>query len=315
MLQIKTVLCPIDFSDLTRRELGLAVEVCEAFGARLVLHHNVAGVAPGFSTSWQWKEVHQTAGTPAKTPEEHLREILAGLPRSIQAEASVSSGPLAAILLQLAEGLPADLVVLGSHGWSTVEHASVTERVIDGCPCPVLTIDEGHGQWAPFRLRTAAGEEVSNVVVPTDFTDSSASAVRYAFELARRAPVRIHLLHIITASRSEVEAAHAQQRTGDLLPSEVGSPAWLVPLARTALHRLVELVPSDLSEQVRLHVEAGDPIQEILGFTARTQAAFIIMGEHARGFFRRFFAKNTAREVLHRAECPVWFIPPGYTSR
>jgi hypothetical protein len=34
-------------------------------------------------------------------------------------------------------------VVLGSHGWSTQDHASVTERLIDRCSRPVLTFEEG----------------------------------------------------------------------------------------------------------------------------------------------------------------------------
>ena len=34
------------------------------------------------------------------------------------------------------------------------------------------------------------------------------------------------------------------------------------------------------------------------------------MGEHAPGFFRHYFTHDTAREVLHRARCPVWYVPP-----
>ena len=42
MTDTRIVLCPIDFSELSRRELALATEVCATFGARLVLHHNIA---------------------------------------------------------------------------------------------------------------------------------------------------------------------------------------------------------------------------------------------------------------------------------
>jgi hypothetical protein len=53
LVQIRTVLCPIDFSTLDPAEIDVALEVCRTFGARLVLHHNLAGAVPGFSRSWE----------------------------------------------------------------------------------------------------------------------------------------------------------------------------------------------------------------------------------------------------------------------
>ena len=40
MLSIRTVLCSVDFSTATARQVDLAIEICQAFGARLILHHN-----------------------------------------------------------------------------------------------------------------------------------------------------------------------------------------------------------------------------------------------------------------------------------
>jgi nucleotide-binding universal stress UspA family protein len=33
------------------------------------------------------------------------------------------------------------------------------------------------------------------------------------------------------------------------------------------------------------------------------------MGAHARGLLRRIFTRDTSRELLHKAPCPVWFVP------
>ena len=52
MLSVRTVLCPVDFSSATPRQVELAVDLCRAFGARLVLHHNVIEVAIGSGVSW-----------------------------------------------------------------------------------------------------------------------------------------------------------------------------------------------------------------------------------------------------------------------
>ncbi|HVN87482.1 MAG TPA: universal stress protein [Candidatus Binatia bacterium] len=284
MLPPEIVLCPIDFSELSRRELALAIEVCDAFDAHLVLHHNLAGVSPGFSRAWEWNEVHRSDQAADSKAENLMREILADLPKHISAEASISSGPLGIVLLQLASQLPADLVVLGSHGWSTEDHASVTERIIDRCPCPVLTVHEGDSASKYFRMRPAPGAEPIPVLVPTDLSAASRPAVDYALELARTNPLHLHLLHVAkhTATIGELDAAE---------------------------RRLKDLVPLDLTDTAAYHVQPGDPLETILKVAYRLEPAFMVMGEHARGFVRRFFTKDTAREALHRAPCPVWFVP------
>lgn len=284
MARPKIVLCPIDFSDVSRQELALAVEVGQALGAHLVFHHNLAAVSPGFTRAWEWNEVHRSEPASAAKAEARMRDVLAEVPKGVSAEASISSGPLATVLLELARQLPADLVVLGSHGWSTEDHASVTERIIERCPCPVLTVQEGPTAQR-FRLRCATAGEAVPVVVPADLSDDAQPAVAYAVELARLVPLRLHLLHVVPTGSSYLTLEAAQRHVNDL-------------------------IPTDLLARAESHVQQGDSIDEILKFTRRIDPAFMIMGEHARGFIRRIFTKDTARQVLHRASCPVWFVPP-----
>jgi universal stress protein A len=284
-MQLKIVLCPVDFSDLAKKELALAVEVCEAFRAHLVLHHNQAVVSPGLTRAWEWNEVHRADHTSPVEAENRMRKILAELPKTVSAEASISSGPLGPVILEIASRLPADLIVLGSHGWSTADHASVSERIIEHSPCPVLTIQEGEGVVERFRLHAAEGE-VIKVVVPTDLSDSAKKAVDYSFDLARKTRVELHLLHVLPRGSAYLTIDAAQQQ-------------------------LSSLVPTDIVDKTKGHVRQGDPIKEILSFSRHIDASFVVMGEHARGFLRHFFTKDTAREVLHRAACPVWFIPSG----
>jgi universal stress protein A len=284
MVQIKTVLCPVDFTDLARKEIALAAEVCEAFGAQLVLHHNLSAVSPGLTRAWEWDALHQSDDVSSREAEQRLRGLLAELPKGIQATASVSHGPVGLVLLEIARQLPADVVVLGSHGWSTPDHASVSERLLEQCPCPVLAIHDGDTPTR-FRLRPEASHEPVAVVVPTDFSESAQRAVDYAFELARRLPLHLHILHVTPRGADESRAS-AEARTID------------------------DLVPPDLIGQTFSHVEPGEAVEQILLLSARLNASFILMGEHARGFFRRVFTRDTARAVLHRACCPVWFVPP-----
>jgi nucleotide-binding universal stress UspA family protein len=286
MLKLRTVLCPIDFSTLSTQELALGIEVCDAFGAHLVLHHNLAAVSPGLTRAWEWNEMHRADAISAAQAEERMRSLLARLPKTVSAEASVTQGPIAAVLLALAEELPADLVILGSHGWSTPDHASLSERIMEQCPCPVLTIQDDAAEGPRFRLRPPTGDQVQ-VVVPTDFSEAGQRAVDYAFSLARELPLRLHLLHVLPRGANDA-------------------------VRERSLNALEDMVPADLAPRTRGYVECGEPIERILDFSQQAGASFLVMGEHARSLFRRYFTRDTARTVLHSACCPVWFVPPPH---
>ena len=280
-MEIRTVLCPIDFSQLAERELDLAVEVCRVSGARLVLHYNVAAISPGLSKAWEWDQTHRQGEPSAADADRRVQALLGKLPAGVRGEAVITHGPLATVVIAVAAELPADLLVLGTHGWSTEDHASVTERVIDRTPCPVLTVRDLSG-LENFRLTTAPGAAMPRVVVPTDFSPSANHAVAYAAALARDFGLQLHLLHV----------AHG----GD---------------EKKALKTLDGLVPPDLRARVECHSRVGRTEEEIEKFVREMAPQLVVMGTHARGFWRHLFTRDVARQILHESTCPVWFVPPA----
>ena len=59
MSEIKTVLCPVDFSPASEVELNLATQLCERFGARMILQHNIDDVPPVYlANAWMYSETH-----------------------------------------------------------------------------------------------------------------------------------------------------------------------------------------------------------------------------------------------------------------
>ena len=281
-MRLRTILCPVDFSDLSATETEVAVEVAREFGARLMLHHDCAAIPPGIARQWDWEATHGKKDSEAQA-ERRMQATLNALPRDVRAEGVVSTGSVVGALLALAEELPADLIVLGSHGWSTETHASVTERIIAEAPCPVLTFNEGALTTGRFRLRPETGGEPPIVVVPTDFSPTAAHAVRYAWALARVLPIRVHLLHALPRRSRDAE--------------------------REARSRLAALQPADVSGRVDVHVTVGDAAEVIFAHLAAVQPAFAVLGEHARELVRRVFTRDTARRVVHGASCPVWVVP------
>jgi nucleotide-binding universal stress UspA family protein len=96
MMDIKTVLCPVDFSTLSDRELRLAAQICERFGARMMVQHNIDDVPPVFlANAWMYSETHMY---PEEEREAQASRLLKAafekLPKSIKYEGRITFGKL-----------------------------------------------------------------------------------------------------------------------------------------------------------------------------------------------------------------------------
>jgi nucleotide-binding universal stress UspA family protein len=278
-MKIDVVLCPIDLSASAERAVDVACRMCEVFGARLVLHHNLSAIPPGLSRSWEWDQVHRKDEPSAEGAGKRIEALMRRLPSTVCGEAIITHGPLATVLLRLAETLPADLIVIGTHGSSTEDHASVTERILERSPCAVLAMHDTDAARG-LGLPPGPDREPVRVVVPTDFSESASKAVAFAVEVAGKLPLELHLVHV--------------------------SPG---PGADEALENLARLVPPELKGSARCHLRIGHPLEEIDAVVQLVDAELIVMGTHVRAFWQRLFTRDVARHVLRGASCPICFVP------
>jgi nucleotide-binding universal stress UspA family protein len=285
MLPIRTLLCPVDFSPATARQVDVAADLARAFGARLVLHHNMASLGTGASVGWMWNADHPP--TSQAQVEERLREHLARLGPGVAAEARITRGPRSQTVLAEIEAVNADLVVLSTHGTESEDHASITDQVLTRGHRSVLVLHDNPVEHHTPHFAATNAPQV--LLAPTDFTHDSAAAVDAAFDLARTLPVELHLLHLVE------QGLHTRRD----LPAR----------REQATKELAALVPPDLGTRVRLHVEEGDPGEGILKVAQAISADCILMGQHTRPWVRRWFGKDTSRAVWRHAPCPVWYIP------
>lgn len=141
----KRICCPIDFSDASRAALQVAADLTRRFGAELVLLH--AYPIPGYTfpdgSVVASPKMMQDLAEQAERHIEEWRvdaERLVGAPR-VSAEKAV--GEPAAEIVSFAKARGMDLLVLGTHGRTGLEHAlmgSIAERVVRRAHCPVLTV-------------------------------------------------------------------------------------------------------------------------------------------------------------------------------
>jgi universal stress protein A len=296
-MEVKTVLCPVDFSPISLRNLRMAVEVCKRVGARLVIHHNLDVRPPGFlSVAWMWSE-DKEAGEEEKVAQvpDRFQELFDLIPEGVEYEAKVTRGPLEETLLFVARGLPADLIVMGSHGKSGAEHDSLTEKIIIKAPCSVLTIGEGYVPEAVFDAEDNPPAEQMTMLVPVDFTPQGLGVLGAAIDLANDMPHRVEVLHVVV-----------QTGSGDAAQEEREVEA--------ARQRLQSLIPDSMAGQVSVQVKIGGPAETVLSTAKEVDALAIIMGAHGKGMLKRFLFGTTTMTILHGAECPVWFMPDALTK-
>src|SRR4029453_245720 len=105
-MKLDIVLCPIDLSACAERELAIAADLCERFGARLVVHHNLPAAPPGLSKPWEGHQPHRKDEPSHAVAQKRVETLLRRLPKSVHAEALITAGPPATILLGVGGELP-----------------------------------------------------------------------------------------------------------------------------------------------------------------------------------------------------------------
>lgn len=145
MMQIRKVLCPVDFSPSSDHALEYAVAFAGAHRAELLLVHVVHPLAygvgaEGVAVDAGMQLLKEMETSCADRLHEVAESVKGGCPSV--SEFVVTGVPFLEII-QLAKAQNADLIVMGTHGRSGLAHmliGSVAERVVRKAPCPVLTV-------------------------------------------------------------------------------------------------------------------------------------------------------------------------------
>ena len=144
-MNIRTILVPTDFSPDAAEALATAVEFAKLFDAKIVIAHafhvTVAVATPiggGYSLPAGF---YEDIRNDANQRVQKLAAEVSG--QGVSATGIALSEPASLAIVNEAERLPADLIVMGTRGLTGVKHVvlgSVAERVVRGAPCPVLTV-------------------------------------------------------------------------------------------------------------------------------------------------------------------------------
>ncbi len=295
MIGFRHILCPVDFSDTSRRALRQAVVLAARYDARLtVLHVRPAAAEYVLPAAG----IGEPAIVPADLPshdqvESALAHVLDEVGRPAQPPVlAVDTGRAHAAIVARATTEPTDLIVLGTHGRSGVNRlllGSVTEKVLRTAPCPVLTVPPGE-EGAPHAL-------FREILCPTDFSPSSQRAVATALDLARQAGGRATVLHAIEYLEPEEPCEHV----------DFDIRAYRAHLLEHFRERLHAAVAAESCEgcAVTEVLAINRAYREILDRAAALSADLIVMGVRGHGAVELVLYGSNTQQVVRHATCPV----------
>lgn len=139
MLPIHTILYPTDFSPAAQPAFALACALARDYQARLVVLHVMEPPRANFG---ELGPIYPAVGEMRAELEAALGE-LRPIGGHVLLERRVVEGPAVATIVEVARELPAELIVLGTHGRRGIGRmlmGSVAENVLRQAPCPVLAV-------------------------------------------------------------------------------------------------------------------------------------------------------------------------------
>jgi nucleotide-binding universal stress UspA family protein len=137
-----------------------------------------------------------------------------------------------------------------------------------------------------------------NILLATDFSEPSASALEYAKALAKPFHARIHVLHVL-----EDLAAHAW--TTEVYVAAL--PGVHEEMERQARERLATVFTGDELKEyaVRTELRMGSPFVEVIRYARDEKIDLIVLGTHGRGPIAHMLLGSVAERVVRKAPCPV----------
>jgi nucleotide-binding universal stress UspA family protein len=267
---LKTILCPVDFGELSAHALRHANLLAGCGNAKVIAIYANWFEAPAYFTAGRLEELQK-----------QFREALGEAERSLKAFVDSTLGESGSnVETRVVEALPADgirelaaitdadLTVMGTHGRTGFNRwmlGSVTERILRESSVPLLTV------------RAAPRGPVRRILSPIDGTEASRNAFRLAARLGACFNAQITAVYVHESGSA---------------PSVPDLCNWIPAEARQRCN-------------IRELVRRGDPAQEIVALASEEAFDLLVIGAPHRRFFEGQVLGTTTLRAVRHAPCPV----------
>jgi nucleotide-binding universal stress UspA family protein len=286
-----TMLVPLDGSPLAEQALPVAAQVCHALAGHLVVARvlpypveplaAMGGYIPG--------EIYQDLeDDQRRLAQDYLKPLVERLEtQGLSVEIRLEEGQPASVLLDVAKRLPADLIVMTSHGRTGLARfalGSVADRLVRDGEVPVLLLRSFATSSAPANPRRA--------LIPLDGTQFAERALDLASRLAGPLLREVTLLQVVDPR----DGSHAVQEA-----------QWYLDVVRG---RLLERLTTGACT-VHTLVRTGSAADAILACAEQGQD-LILMATHGGAGIDRWVVGTVTDRVLRGGQTPLLLVHPPH---
>ena len=146
--------------------------------------------------------------------------------------------------------------------------------------------------------------KLKKILYPTDFSESSLEAMKYAVSFARDYKARLILMHVVN------EQIFSE---GLNLPRLAAPEALEQELVAEAGRQMRTVIPADVRAGVDVEhvILRGMPFLEIIRYAKANEIDLIVIGTHGRSGMEHIIFGSTAEKVVRKAPCPVLSVRPA----
>lgn len=303
MTYFRTIVVPLDGSELSEKALGPAVRIAETMAREgegdvsLVVLRVVAPVALVAADPMLYDEMNRMGTDEANAYLNTVAESVG--PTGFSLVTRTVSGSPADAIVHFAEENNADLIVMSSHGRtgsSRWVYGSVAEKVLHHASCATVII-RAHVAVEMFQNR--------KILVPLDGSPLAERALEPALALAAAVQSDVMLLRVTTGREPLPESmTPAGEKVGAALDEAAAqeraqAEAYLQQLYtdRPNRHLFFDVVTTD-----------GDVADAIVSYADERHVDLIVMSSHGRSGIGRWLHGSVAEKVLRGANCATLII-------
>jgi nucleotide-binding universal stress UspA family protein len=291
-MELKSILCPIDFSDFSAAAYQHALSLADYYKARLIALHVVELWKYPFADYAAHEADYAKFSTALNEGgqlqlQRFVKQYSAG---GLQPELVVHQGSAPSCILSFAQKENMEVIVMGTHGrrgFDRLVLGSSTDRVIRKAACPVLVVSNASDKV--LDNGPDGGHRLSRILYCTDFSNNSEQARRYAISLAAEYGAELTLLHV-----------------AEEIPDLANAPTIITERTQQ-LDKLVSEAERKILK-VRSAVKFGKPYEEIVRYATEAQASLIIMTARGGDAVDRAVFGSTTYRVIQLGPCPVLAI-------
>ena len=141
------------------------------------------------------------------------------------------------------------------------------------------------------------------ILVPVDFSDSSARALRHAAKRAAESGGSLIVVHVVTADYGWLQIGRDESRDLDR------------SLQRQAADRLRTFADENVGDVAAdLEIRIGQPAEEIVAAARESKCDSIMLSTRGLTGLDRYLIGSVAHRVAQLADCPVVLLRPGKRS-